>query len=118
MQVCSVLYTFHKYYEYKDFVELLQFKKAVYSAKESYNSAMIRYRAALNRPGQLIVPEEKQDLLNYKEYLADSHLPSQARKANNASASNERSGHKLIKTWYVLFFVGLMLIIFGGMLDN
>ena len=41
---------FQKYYEFKDFVELLPYKKALDQSKESFHDMLNNYRIALLRP--------------------------------------------------------------------
>jgi len=51
MQVWLVLIAFDKYYEFKSFVELIPYKKAMISAKQSFCDAVDSYHHCLVYPG-------------------------------------------------------------------
>jgi len=50
LQVWLWLVSFHKYYEFKNHIELLPFSKAVLWCKESFNEAIQQYRSLICRP--------------------------------------------------------------------
>lgn len=52
-QVATILAAFHKYYEFKNFVELLQYKKALAKCKEDFHERISTYRLNLVRPGSM-----------------------------------------------------------------
>ena len=51
-QISYVLAAFQKYYEFKNFVELLPYKKALEKSKESFYEIVMSYRSELLRPGR------------------------------------------------------------------
>ena len=52
-QVAFILATFQKYYLFKNYIELLQYKKAVAKCKEEYHEMLSEYRLRLVRPGSM-----------------------------------------------------------------
>ena len=46
-QISCVLAAFQKYYEFKNFVELLPYKKAIEKSKEGFQEMICTYRAEL-----------------------------------------------------------------------
>ena len=88
VQVAWVLSAYQKYCEFKDFTELLEYKRAIEQAKESFHKSIFNYRIELVRPGKM----RKQGLFNWKGAI--------------------------FVAWSSLFFVGIMSATFGSMLEN
>ena len=109
-QISCVLAAFHKYYEFKNFVELLPYKKAIEKCKESFNEMICTYRAELVR----------------RLPFNTSNSCKKVNKAEEISMNTKTESDQKVLTkpfilqicWQVLFFLSLMMSIFGAMFEN
>jgi len=82
-QIAALCAVFQKYYEFKNFVELSQYKKAVAKCKETYHKNIVHYRLNLVRPGKM---------RDFKVLMAEGVL---------------------FQSWMLLFFIAVLFAIFG-----
>lgn len=128
-QISGVLAAFQKYYEFKNFVELLQYKRAIEKCKEDFYEMINTYRAELLNHW----PVSKLDFNKKIDLSVPS--PSVAASASSTSECSRHydccdEGHSEKKasevsypvlihaTWQVFFFVAVMMSTFGATLEN
>lgn len=129
-QISCVLAAFQKYYEFKNFVELLPYKKAIEKSKEGFQEMICTYRAELLKrrapPNSFSINNKVNSV---PQTTAKKSVPNAA--ANNgvsslsqdelAKSSESRQVSKpflLHKSWQVICFLSMMMAIFGAMLEN
>ena len=120
-QISFLLVAFHKYYELKNFVFVYPYRKALFLLREDFNKSVWNYRGALCRPGKPCPPIHgpKYSVSSSKDSLSSGKGSTNTHNLiNSAAASLTSSEYFLSSVWAMLFFSGLMLAIFGAMLEN
>ena len=129
-QISCVLAAFQKYYEFKNFVELLPYKKAIEKSKEGFQEMIGTYRAELLKrrvPSNTFSMNNKVN--SVPQVTAKKLVPNAAANSGVSPLSQDESAKSpepkqvskpflLHKSWQVICFLSMMMAIFGAMLEN
>lgn len=113
-----MLAAFQKYYEFKNFVELLPYKKALDQSKDSFHEMVSSYRIALLRPSRRGALLKDSGMTIPAPMVPVSAAPKAASNPPKEGEETPEESARLFRTWQILFFCGLIMAIFGVMIEN